>query len=93
MKCLLLDEVMMEIANFNVGVCLSTEKFVNDQDLDKAIRKVLQTLDGVENLSAEQRDGIVNFICSDDVLAVFNINGIREIIVISINSWTLCWTT
>ena len=46
------------------------KKFVNDQDLDEAIRKVLQTLDGVENLSAEQRDGIVSFICSDDVLAV-----------------------
>ena len=54
----------------DVGVCSSAEKFVNDQDLDQAIRKVLETLDGVENVSAEQKDGIVNFIRSDDVLAV-----------------------
>ena len=50
----------MAVADFYVGVCSSAEKFVNDQDLDKAKRKVLQTLDGVENVSAEQRDGIVN---------------------------------
>ena len=46
----------MEMADFDVGVCSSAEKFVNDQDLDKAIRKVHGTFDGVENLSAEQRD-------------------------------------
>ena len=32
------------------------ERFVNDQVLDKAITKVLETFDGVENLSAKQRD-------------------------------------
>ena len=55
---------------FKVGVCSRAERFVNDQDLDKAITKVLETVDGVENLSAEQRDGIVNFISGKDVLAV-----------------------
>ena len=39
-------------------------------DLEKAIVKVLETFDGVENLSAKQRDGNVNFICRHDVLAV-----------------------
>ena len=28
MKCLLLDEVIMDMANFNVDVCSSTELFV-----------------------------------------------------------------
>ena len=60
----------MEMADFDVGVCLRAEKFVNDQDLDKAIIKVLQMSDSFENLSTEQRDGVVNFIRSDDVLAV-----------------------
>ena len=58
------------MADFDVGVCTSAEKFVNDQSLDKAIRKVLGMFDDVENLSAEQRDGMVNFICSEDVLLV-----------------------
>ena len=52
MKCLSLDEVTMEMADFDVGVCLSAEYFVNDQDLDKpitGIRKVLRAFDGVEN--------------------------------------------
>ena len=39
-------------------------------DLEKVIVKVLETFDGVENLSAKQRDGNVNFICRHDVLAV-----------------------
>ena len=69
MKCLLmLDDGDGRL--FEVGVCSRTERFVNDQDLDEAITKVLETFDGVENLSAEQRDGIVNFISGKDVLAV-----------------------
>ena len=47
MKCLALDEVMMKMADFDVGVCSRAEIFVNDQHLDKAIRKVLETFDGV----------------------------------------------
>ena len=60
----------MEMADFEVGVCLHAERFVNDQDLDKAITKALKTFDGVENLSTKQRDAIVNFIRGKDVLAV-----------------------
>ena len=70
MKCLSLDEVIIETADFDGSVCTSAEKFVNDQDLDKAIRKVLGMFNDVENLSAKQRDGIVNLICSEDVLPV-----------------------
>jgi len=43
---------------------------VTDQDLDKAITKALKTFDGVDTLSAKQRDGIANFIPSEDVSAV-----------------------
>ena len=43
---------------------------LSDQDLEKAIAKVFETFHGVENLSAEQRDGIANFIRRHDVLAV-----------------------
>ena len=38
--------------------------------MEKAIAKVLETFDSVENLSAEQRDGIVNFVRRHDVLTV-----------------------
>ena len=60
----------VEMADFELGVCSRAERFVSDQDLEKAIAKVLETFDGVENLSAEQRDGIANFIRRHDVLAV-----------------------
>ena len=30
MKCLSLDEVMMEMADFDVGVCSWAERFLND---------------------------------------------------------------
>ena len=53
MKCLLLGVVMMEMANFDLGVCSRAERFVTDQDLETAITKVLETFDSVENLSAE----------------------------------------
>ena len=49
---------------------MRAERFVSDQDLEKAIAKVLETIEGVENLSAGQRDGIANFIRRHDVLAV-----------------------
>ena len=71
MKCLLLGGVMMEMADFELGVCSRANRFVCDQDLETAITKVLETFDGVENLSAEQRDGIANFIRNNNVLAVF----------------------
>ena len=57
----------VEMADFDLGVCLRAERFVSDQDLVKAIAKVFKTFDGVENLSAEQRDGIANFIRRHDV--------------------------
>ena len=44
----------VEMADFDLGVCLRAERFVSDQDLVKAIAKVFKTFDGVENLSAEQ---------------------------------------
>ena len=58
------------MADFELSVCSRAERFVTDQDLENAIAKDLETSDGVENLSAEQRDGIANFICRHDVLAV-----------------------
>jgi len=57
----------MEMTYFDLGVCSLK---VSDQDLEKAITKVLETFDGVENLTVEQRDGIANFLHSNDVLAV-----------------------
>ena len=41
-----------------------------DKAFGKALAEVLKTFDGVEELSAEQRDGIFNFIPPKDVLAV-----------------------
>jgi len=46
---------MMEMADFYLGVCL---RKVSDQDLEKVTTKVLETFHGVENLTAESRDGI-----------------------------------
>ena len=37
---------------------------MEDQDLVKAITKALKTFDGFDNISAEQRNGIMNCICS-----------------------------
>ena len=67
MKCLFLG---VEMADFELGVCMHAERFVSDQDLEKAIAKGLDTSDSVENLSVEQRDGIANFIRHHDVLVV-----------------------
>ena len=69
----------VEMAAFELGVCSGGERFVSDQDLEKALAKVLETFDGVENLSAEQRAGIASFIRGFT-------NGIREMIAPSINS-------
>jgi len=66
-KCLFLGVVLMEMTDFDLCVCSLK---VSDQDLEKAITKVLETFDGVENLTAEQRDGIANFLHSNDALAV-----------------------
>ena len=43
----------VEMAAFELGVCSGGEKFVSDQDMEKALAKVLERFDGVENLSAE----------------------------------------
>ena len=67
MKCLILG---VQMADFELGVSSGAERFVSDQDLEKALAKVLETFDGVEYLSAEQRDEIANFIRRHDVLAV-----------------------
>ena len=48
----------MEMADFELGVCLRAKRFLSDQDLERAQTKVLETFDGVEHLSVEQRDGI-----------------------------------
>ena len=65
------------MADFEVYICSRAKSFVEDQDLDKAITKVLKNFHGVANLCAEQRS-----------FAGFT-NAIREV-VISTNSWTLC---
>ena len=49
----------VEMAAFELGV------FVSDQDLEKALAKVLETFDGVENLSAEQRDDVLAVLPTD----------------------------
>ena len=58
------------MADFELGVCSGAKRFVSDQDLEKALAKVLETFDGVENSSVERRDGIVNFVRRLDVLVV-----------------------
>ena len=40
------------------------------EDLDKAIAEVTGTFDGVEEIRAELREGIVNYIQRRDILAV-----------------------
>ena len=62
-----------------------------------AVKPVLETFDGVENLSTEQRDGIANFIRSNDVLAVlptgfgkslaYTTSTVRDICTFAV----LCW--
>ena len=54
--CLSLGDVMNEIAGFEVDVCLRAERFVKDQDLDKATTKFSER----STVSAEQRDEIAN---------------------------------
>ena len=58
------------MAALELGVCSGGERFVSDQDLEKALAKVLEKFDNVENLSAEQRDGIASFILRHNELAV-----------------------
>ena len=36
----------------------------------RTIAKVIRTLDGVEGISAEQKEGIVNYVQRKDILAV-----------------------
>ena len=43
---------------------------VYKEDLDKAIAKVSGTVYGVEEISVELREGIVNYIQKRDILAV-----------------------
>ena len=40
---------------------------VRTEDLDKAIAEVIGTFDGVEEISAEQREDIVNYIQRKDI--------------------------
>ena len=46
----------------------STKSF--ERAVQEEVRKVLETFDGVINLSAEQRDGVCHSIRGEDVLAV-----------------------
>ena len=41
---------------------------VRTEDLDKAIAEVIGTFDSVEEISAEQREGIVNYIQRKDII-------------------------
>ena len=49
------------MADFELGGCSRFERFVGEQDLEKAIAKVFETFEGVENLSAEQREPFDTF--------------------------------
>ena len=69
MKCLILG---VEMADFELGVCSGAERFVSDQDLEKALAKVLETFDGKCYTPPRCVGGFTD--------------GIREIIAISINS-------
>lgn len=46
---------------------------VRTEDLDKALAEVIGTFDGVEEISAKQREGIVIYIPRKDILAVLPI--------------------
>jgi len=69
-KCLFVGVVMMEMADFYLGVCSHK---VSDQDLEKVTTRVLETFDGVENLSAESMDGIAIFLRGNNVSGVLPI--------------------
>ena len=83
----------MEMADFELGVRSGAERFVSDQDLENALAKVLETFGGVENLSAEQRDGIANFVRRHDVLAVLPTGYVKSLLFQLIPKHTLCRTT
>ena len=70
--CLLLDDVMIKMADFEVDICLLAETFVKDQGLDKAITKFLKYL-----TKQALRDGNANFIRNKDVLILL-LMGFRE---------------
>ena len=48
MRCLSLGVVMMEMADFEFGLCSCAGRFASDHDLETAITKVLEPLDGVK---------------------------------------------
>ena len=81
------------MADFELGVRSGAERFVSDQDLENALAKVLETFGGVENLSAEQRDGIANFVRRHDVLAVLPTGYVKSLLFQLIPKHTLCRTT
>ena len=64
----------MEMAAFELGVCSGGERFVSDQDLEKASAKVLETFDG--------KGWNCKFYTWPRCVGGFT-NGIREIIAIS----------
>lgn len=70
--CLLLGDVMIKMADFEVDICLLAERFVKDQGLDKDITKFLNYL-----TKQTLRDGNANFIRSKDVLMLL-LMGFRE---------------
>ena len=49
--------------NLRMGnVCLLNEMALRTENLDKAIAEVIGTFDGVLEISAEQREGIANYV-------------------------------
>ena len=70
--CLLLGDVMIKMADFEVDICLLAETFVKDQGLDKAITKFLKYL-----TKQALRDRNANFIRNKDVLILL-LMGFRE---------------
>ena len=43
---------------------------VRTEDIDKTIAEVIGSFDGVEEVTAQQREGIVNYIQRKDILSV-----------------------
>ena len=58
-------DLVMEV----VEVSSPTKSF--ERAVQSVVREVLETFNGVDNLSAEERDGMFHSICCIDVLAIF----------------------
>jgi len=81
------------MADFEVDVCPRAVWFLKDQDLVKAITKVPQNIPRCWQLLKHLAKGWNSEFYSQQGCFGGFANGIREIVVSSTNSWTLCSTT